>query len=330
MIISIFTPHGGCPERCHFCDQKVSGGTPIKAQEIVRTIEEHLKTQAQADELAFYGGTFTAMPRLRQKAYLLSVLPYLKTGKIKAIRISTRPDCIDADWVAELHSSFCLRTVELGVQSFDPKVLQSLGRTHSNENVEYATKVLKNLRIKLGYHFLIGSPNEEKQHDEQMLKRSLELKPDFVRIHPLLVLKNTPLEKQYLSGKFKPIDLEQAIQRCADLVQKFEANGIKVIRLGLQPNELLDQSIVAGAYHPAFGDLVRGRILRQHYEAKIKAQLEQMPPGGLLDKNVRVSVPKRELGTFYGPSRSNLEWLKHRFNLPSISVDMVEDRCEKP
>lgn len=320
MIISIFTPHGGCPERCSFCDQRVSGGNPVSARNITATIEAHLNSDSNpANEAAFYGGTFTAMPEARQRAYLDAVLPYLKDGRIDRVRISTRPDAIDENWMTHLRDHYQVRTVELGVQSFEDQALKRLGRTHSIDDVGLAVNTLHGLGLDVGLHLMLGCPEESPDADRVAQEHLARLKPRYLRLHPLLVLKGTVLEKEFALGRYEPLSLEQAIERAATLTQWAEKQGIKVIRLGLQTNELLGEAVVAGPYHPSFGDLVRGRILRRQIEGKL---LKSNVKSG--DK-VELLTPERSVGSVLGPQKANLEWLRRRFDLSLVSLSVVKD-----
>lgn len=315
MIISVFTPHGGCPERCTFCDQRVSGGEPLSARHVTRTIEEHLASGGRAEEIAFYGGTFTAMPRERQLAYLEAAAPFLREGRIGAVRVSTRPDALEEAWLTRLRDEYMLRTVELGVQSFDPRVLAALGRSHSPDDVTDGVAALKRLGIRASLHMMIGCPREGADEDQRTFEWLERLRPDMARFHPLLVLKGTTLEREWRSGAFHPLTLERAIERAAGLVPRLEALGIQVIRLGLQPNDLLGEAVVAGPYHPSFGDLVRGRVLRDRLEAMIRREIA-LPEGRALE----IRLPLGKAGTMRGKSGSNIEYLKVAFRLASVSI----------
>lgn len=330
MIISIFTPHGGCPERCRFCDQNASGGEPASHARVRDAIEAHLATSpdGRAGEIAFYGGTFTAMPAGLQLAYLMAAKPYLENGRIGSIRISTRPDALDREWLVRLRDEFGLRKVELGAQSFNPAVLRALGRSHGVECVEPALDLLDSLGLTAGLHFMVGCPAENAEDDRRCVEflARLRARVRFARIHPLLVLSGTALENDYRQGVFAPITLETAVERCAALTEKIEELGIRVIRLGLQPNEILAESIVAGPYHPGFGDLVRGRILRNRVAGMLEERVRNTRGLALAPREVEVHVPEPLLGQFKGPKAANLEWLKARFNLSSLQV-VVVDKC---
>lgn len=330
MIIPIFLPHGGCPERCTFCDQRVSGGKAVPLSTLQKTIEQHLSTlkskkaktspdpakfSKNKTELAFYGGTFTAMPKNTQLRYLNAVEPYLANNHIQEVRVSTRPDAIDFDWLKFL-KKYSLKTVELGVQSFDPMVLSALGRTHSIDSVRQAVDILRSLNLNLGIHVMIGCPLEKLDNDIKILENLNNLHPDFVRIHPILVIKGTPLENLYRSGEFQPIDLEEAINRAAFLCEKLEERGISVIRMGLQPNEILKDSIVSGPYHPAFGDLVRSRMMRNYLSQCIQGV------GNKGSVFITTNAQKRSLVS--GHKQENLLWLKEKFKLTSIHINVVK------
>ncbi|MEW6055896.1 MAG: radical SAM protein [Bdellovibrionota bacterium] len=319
MIISVFTPHGGCFERCSFCDQRVSGGKPASRRQITETIESHLKTRPRADEIAFYGGTFTALPRGLQLEYLDAVQPYIEQGLIGSVRISTRPDAIERSWVEMLLEKYKVRTIELGAQSFNPWVLKALGRSHSPEDTALATQTLKELGVTVGLHLMVGCPDEDPNEEQTTLEWLGRLKPHLIRIHPLLVLKGTGLEASWRQGRFQPLDLETATHRVACLAEAVEAQGMQIIRIGLQPNELLGESVLAGPYHPAFGELVRARV----YRNQIERALVRLHPGP--GDTLEISVSANRLSPVQGQKKANLTWLKSRFGLSSIQVNVLKD-----
>lgn len=318
MIIAVFIPHGGCPEKCHFCDQKTSGGTPVSAKHVTDTIDVHLATNGgTATELAFYGGTFTAMPRDRQLAYLNAAKPYFDAGVINGLRIATRPDALDEQWLKLLRDTYFLKTVELGAQSFTSAVLLGLGRSHSPQSIESGVKLLRELGLKSSLHMMIGCPNEADDEDQQTVTWLKQLRPDFVRIHPLLVIAGTELERRWKTDNtFVPLKLEAALERAAWLVEQIEAMGVKIIRLGLQPNDLLDLNVVAGPYHPAFGDLVRGQITRNRIARQVDS-LNEPSRGRVL----KLTVSRRLASGLKNRAAAHLTWLKNRYELSDITIE---------
>ncbi len=329
MIISIFTPHGGCPERCHFCDQRVSGGEPVSAKSVQDRIAAHLASAQRAPsknedttvDVAFYGGTFTGLPKPRQIAYLEAVRPYIDRGLVSGIRFATRPDAIDRLWLEELLKSYPIKVIELGVQSFNESALTLLGRTHTNEDVRDASRLIQDLGVQLGFHLMIGLPGETLQprdEDAMNVECTLRLRPDTVRIHPLLVIRGTELAAQYQAGLFKPLMLESAVDRAAFMTEAFEAHRVKVVRLGLQPNELLAEDVLAGAFHPGFGELVRSKMTLRYIERVLKNV--KIDPGTGLE----IECAPSRVSQVYGEKRSNIKYLKTRFNLPQTRVTVVK------
>lgn len=306
MIVPIFIPHGGCPERCTFCDQKVSGGDPVSLRQVEETLKKHLSTHdpLREVEVAFYGGTFTALSKQLQLKYLNLVKPY-------PVRIATRPDAIEAEWMKLLRDEYGLRKIELGVQSFNPEVLRALGRSHTVAQVSESRAILKDLGISTGFHLMVGCPMEKSWPEERaaLLTELSRLKPDFLRIHPLLVLNGSGLQAEP-SAMDSTLHLNEAIERCSDLWLDFEALGIPVIRWGLQANELLGAAVVAGPYHPAFGDLVKGRVLRR----AIMAQLADLSPPEPGMQTILIEAHSHEWSSLKGFENCNISWLRQKIS----------------
>ncbi|MEE9542618.1 MAG: radical SAM protein, partial [Thermodesulfobacteriota bacterium] len=103
LIIPIFIPFGGCSHQCVFCNQiKITGTTYLPGnREVVGTIDTHLSTWKKGGrkEIAFYGGSFTSLPKDVQTDYLKAAYKYVENGQVDGIRISTRPDSIDDDTI---------------------------------------------------------------------------------------------------------------------------------------------------------------------------------------------------------------------------------------
>ncbi len=300
MIIPIFIPHGGCPERCKFCDQKVSGGEVVSNREVAITIEKYLLTRKVDEKVdcAFYGGTFTALSRELQLKYLDTIKPFLELGLIENIRIATRPDSIEKLWLEKLQQEYGLDTVELGIQSFDEEVLAAAGRSHTHADVLHSTQIIKELNLKLGMHLILGLPCEKSSEDQNSLGHLLALKPDFARIHPLLVIQNTFFASEYQAGNLRVLTLEEAVKRAAFLTHELEENGIQVIRLGLQPNEKLSSDVIAGPNHPSFGELVRGRIVAMQLKKEGKASSQECE-----------NLPMHQLRLLRAHGNYNLNWM---------------------
>ena len=259
LIIPIFIPFGGCPHQCVFCDQKgITGKAALPGLDEVRqTIETYLSTWKGKGEkeAAFYGGSFTGLPVETQKAYLETAGAFLKTGQLDSLRLSTRPDYIDRE-IALFLREHHVATVELGAQSMVDEVLKASGRGHTASQTAEAVRILKDFGIKIGLQLMPGLPEDTFESVMFSMEEAVRLKPDFVRLYPSLVLKDTPLHKMYLAGKYRPWALEDMVDACARAKMLFDKAGIPVIRMGLQTTDELIESIVAGPYHASFRQLV--------------------------------------------------------------------------
>ncbi len=321
--IPIFVPHIGCPHTCVFCDQrKISGTRSALSPQMVRALlEESLSTvDAQDDaEIAFFGGSFTGIPETLMIDYLEAARPFLKSGKVRGIRLSTRPDNISPR-ILDILKAYGVTAVELGVQSLDSEVLKLSQRGHTIKDVETACGLIKKWGFKLGVQVMLGLPGDTFEKTMKTAYGVLELKPDMIRLYPVLVLKDTELELLYRSGRYKPLTLEEAIAWCAAVLPLFTRENITVLRVGLHAAETLEDSIVAGPYHPAFGELVESRILY----ARIIEQLNAMnlPAKGRMTVRVRPEL----MSKLIGQKRSNVKALQGKYGL-DIKV-LADSRVE--
>ena len=242
-IIPIFVPHLGCPNDCTFCNQKsISGQTKeVTAKEVKDTIEKYLKSFKNKDcykEVAFFGGSFTGIKKEKQEELLEAAYEYIKNKEIDSIRLSTRPDYIDKDELKML-KKYGVKTIELGVQSTNDYILRKCKRGHTFEDVKKASKLIRRFGFKLGHQMMIGLPESTKLDELNTAKDLAKLKPKIMRLYPVLVIKKTELEKEYLKGEYEPLSVEQAVERCKELYYFFNKKHITVIRMGLQSTDLI-------------------------------------------------------------------------------------------
>ena len=242
-IIPIFVPHLGCPNDCTFCNQKsISGQTKqVTAKDVTNTIEEYLKSfkdENSYKEVAFFGGSFTGIEKEKQEELLKAAYEYIKNKKIDSIRLSTRPDYIDKDEL-KLLKKYGVKTIELGVQSTNDYILKKCKRGHTFEDVKCASKLIRRHGFKLGHQMMIGLPESTKLDELNTAKDLAKLKPKMVRLYPVLVIKNTELEREYLKKEYEPLNVMQAVERCKELYYFFNKKNIEVIRIGLQSTDLI-------------------------------------------------------------------------------------------
>jgi histone acetyltransferase (RNA polymerase elongator complex component) len=316
MIIPFFIPHAGCPHQCVFCNQKNITGQhePLDATRLPQKIHEYLKNDRSSNpaQIAFYGGSFTALLRDTQKSFLEAVRPFIRSGQIKSIRLSTRPDCISKE-ILDLLNEYHVETIELGAQSMDDRVLTLSGRGHTEADTVNAVTLLGEYRFTVGLQLMPGLPGDSAHGFLNTVNKAIALKPGFVRLYPTLVIKDTPLEELYHTGRYAPLSLDEAVSLCRDALTRFEQKGIEVIRIGLQPTEELRKpgTIVAGPYHPSF---------RQHVESLIFLdKMRAVLTGKSFPEHIAVIlVNPRDISASIGQQRSNIGILEKEFNIHVI------------
>ena len=316
--VSIFVPHQGCPNKCSFCNQKsISGKSVLPTEKDVKeACEIAVKTAPSREgEIAFFGGSFTAIEREYMLKLLKSAYPYVKGGFFKGIRISTRPDCID-DEVCTILKNYGVTSVELGCQSMDDEVLRKNLRGHTVDDVKKSVGILRNFGFEVGLQMMTGLYSSDFEKDLFTAKEIINLKPDTVRIYPTIVLENTLLEEKYKSGEYKVMSLDETVSLCARLLMMFDEADIRVIRTGLHSGGNVDEGFVAGAYHPAFRELCESRI----YLKKIEEQIADLEPCQL-----EIYVCQGALSQAIGQKKEN----KKRIEEKGFSVRFKEDKSLK-
>ena len=247
-VIPIFVPHLGCPNDCIFCNQRSISGQQkmITKEDVIKTIDfylENIKDKEAKKEIAFFGGSFTGIDVEKQEEFLQTAYEYIKQGKADSIRISTRPDYINRTILKRL-KKYKVETIELGVQSANDYILKRCNRGHTFKDVKKASKLIRLYGFKLGHQMMVGLPESTRIDEINTAKELIKLKPKMVRIYPVLVIKNTKLEKEFLEKTYIPLTVVQAVETCKELVTMFNKKKIEIIRLGLQnTDEITDPNI---------------------------------------------------------------------------------------
>lgn len=316
-ILPIFIPHAGCPHQCVFCNQKTISGQKNAAEsgareQIARWLQ-WLRSSLE-NEAAFYGGSFTALDSDLQERLLFLTDELLERGIIGSVRLSTRPDYID-DKKLELLKKHGVRLVELGVQSLDDRVLEAAGRGHTAADVVQAMKRLRAYNFKTGLQLMVGMPLQSFSSLQDTVAQVIKLQPDIARIYPLLVIKGTPLAESWAKGEFQPLSLEEAVRQSAWVYDQLTTNGIKVIRVGLQPDDELcaPGNILAGPFHPSMGELVQSFLLRERLTDKLLALKGA--------EQIVISCPAQMESKLRGMKNSNIKYWQQLLAPAKIAVE---------
>ena len=304
--VAIFVPNLGCPHRCSFCDQRaITGQAALPGSQdvvsAVRTALDSLGENSRFAQIAFFGGSFTAIERGYMLSLLKAAAPFVWDGSFAGIRISTRPDAVD-DEILALLRAHGVTAIELGAQSMDDRVLSLNRRGHTARQVEEASSLVRRGGFSLGLQMMTGLFGDTARGAERTAEKLAALKPDTVRIYPALVMKNTELAEKYRTGEYCPMPLAEAVTLCGGLLDFFESRGIRVIRLGLHSTPELRENLLAGPWHPAFRELCESGLFLKKLLGYLKTY--GIPPG-----EITVAVNPRCVSRATGQNRRNLSAL---------------------
>jgi len=324
LIIPVFIMNSGCPHRCIFCNQKITAGNfPPKITrdffdaEVKSYLDRKEKKYVNV-EIAFYGGSFTGIDNTYQENLLSWANSYVEAGLVNSIRISTRPDYITKDSLTLLNK-YNVSTVELGAQSFNDEALRFAQRGHDAAATLAAMKILKEQGFSTGLHLMAGLPQDTPNGFMDSVNKAIELMPDTVRLHPVIVLAGTALAEEFRRGNYKPLELAEAIDLCRQSWEKLSKAGIRVIRIGLQVTDAMekDGAILAGPFHPAFGSLVLSSLF---YNSSLKL-LTGIPHNA---KELRFNVSGQDISNFRGMANMNIAAIKKLYPQANLIVESIE------
>ncbi len=316
--IAIFIPHNGCPNQCSFCNQKSITGKSYQPskEDVVNILEKAILDMGERSkkaQVAFFGGSFTAIDEKYMIELLGTAFEYIKNGIFSGIRISTRPDAISLN-ILKLLKSKGVKSIELGAQSMDDIVLKENFRGHTSRDVKEASYMIKEMGFSLGLQMMTGLYKSDKIKDYNTAVELVKLHPDTVRIYPTVVMKNTKLAELFYSGKYNPPNVEESVELCSELLILFKKNNIDVIRLGLHDTEELRRDMIAGAWHPAFRELCESELY-------VKKILKSVKENNIDVNNFEILVNKNEISKIIGHKKCNIDKFKSLGIKPIIKGD---------
>ncbi|MDD6807314.1 MAG: radical SAM protein [Oscillospiraceae bacterium] len=302
--IALFVAHKGCPNTCSFCNQRIISGQVDTAtkEDVSRAVNTAVQSGHRGSQLAFFGGSFTAIDSEYRRELLKAAYPFVLDGSISGIRISTRPDAINEDILNEL-KTFGVEAIELGAQSMVDEVLIANKRGHTADDVIKSSKLIKDYGFELGLQMMTGLYKDTDEGALYTAREIIKLSPATVRIYPTVVLAGTELEGLLNRGEFIPQRTDNAVKLCAKLIPMFERAGIKVIRVGLHSGGSVQDGFIDGAYHPAFRELCESEIYYNLAVEKLASLTNT--------KKVVIYVSPSEISKMIGQKRANIIKLKN-------------------
>lgn len=317
IIYPVFLPHAGCPFQCVYCNQQVVASHDRREPRILEFVESRLRAyctevlrSGHSGEIAFFGGTFSALPPALIESILAAASFHVRQGIFTGIRFSTRPDCL-GDEVVDIFLKYPVRTIELGVQSLCDSVLQESRRGYCVRSVQDSVKRVRDAGWALGIQMMAGLPGDTRGLFVESIRKAIALAPDFLRIYPTLVLEGTILADSFRKGVYTPLSLDEAVTWLAPAYDAALKAGIPVIRMGLHPDPALEKPgvILAGPYHPAFGHLVRCRWWRDRVDHEF-ASFSEIAGGEIV-----LRVSPNLVSDVIGHGRSNLKHWQARWDV---------------
>jgi histone acetyltransferase (RNA polymerase elongator complex component) len=333
-IVPVFIPHAGCPHRCVFCNQSAVTGRSdalLESSDWQTHARDFLRFRGRRQgisQIAFFGGNFLGLPEERILALLTEAMEYIRKAEVDGIRFSTRPDTVNRKTLS-LIAAFSVQTVELGAQSMDEAVLKLSRRGHTAADTLAAVELLRAAGYEVGLQVMVGLPGDDPAHLMETGRRIADLKPDFVRIYPTLVLAGSLLETWYRAGRYRPLEVEEAVEQTMPLYRLFRQHGIPVIRTGLQPTEGLSRggAVVAGPFHPAFGHLVQSACF-------LDAACKGLRRMAVSRQALEIRVHPRSLSRMRGLNNANCGAIRQEFGFSEVKVvpnaDMEENDISLP
>ena len=211
-----------CPNRdgtvgrggCIFCTAFGGGEFAEKSCQSIAQQLERAKTRVSDKNkdgkyIAYFqsfSNTYAPVSHLRQ-LYHEAIAP----EDIAGLAIGTRPDCLSEKVVQLLREINGIKpvSVELGLQTTNPDSVRYIRRGYENEVYFDAVRRLKAAGIEVVTHIILGLPAETPETAAQTTADAVAAGTDGVKFHLLHVLCGTDLEKEYLLGKFRCLELEE-------------------------------------------------------------------------------------------------------------------------
>ena len=317
--IPVFIPHLGCPNDCVFCNQRaISGRRFFDEKDAYETMRESVGRLSPGDEaeIAFFGGSFTGIDRDLMIRLLTAAREYVESGRVVSVRCSTRPDYIDPD-IIKILKEYRVGTVELGIQSTSDRVLSLSRRGHSRKDSQTACRMIKESGLRLGGQMMAGLPGSTPADEIKTANDICDWGADEARIYPTVVFRGTELCSMTERGEYLPLTNEEAAKRCADLIEIFDARGVKLLRVGLCSSENLasDEEVAGGPSHPAIGE----KAMSEVFFRRICRAAEENPEIAK-GSSLTVFVPSGCTSKAVGQHGRNLERLREKTGARRIKI----------
>jgi len=298
-VITVLTKAYPCPGNCIYCPSEVDvpksylSNEPAVMRAILNKYDGYDQVKTRLDslklqghpidkvELIVIGGTFSYLPRDYQEEFIKRCFDALngldsrslaeakvKNEKAKSrcvgLTLETRPDYIDEEEVKWFRYLGATR-VELGVQSLDDKILELNKRGHKIAETKRATQLLKDAGFKICYHLMPNLYGSNLEKDKKLFRKvfsNSDYRPDYIKIYPCMVTKNTPLFTLYKEGKYKSYTNEELI----DVISDIKKNTPFWVRIMRTIRDIPATSIESGSITSNLRQVILERSVKEGWQ----------------------------------------------------------------
>lgn len=225
-----------CARRCSYCDFAIAVRRTVPSDEFARTVRAEWQAwqdhpawagSPAVDTIYFGGGT----PSRLDPAAVALLLDGIRRDRTVApdaeITLEANPDDVSPG-AARAWRAAGVNRVSLGVQSFEPRVLTWMHRTHTAEQVPEAVAVLRDAGIDdLSLDLIFALPRTLERDWVADLDRALSLAPDHLSLYGLTVEPHTPLGRWTARSEVRPLDDDAYASEFLTAVGRIAAAGFE-------------------------------------------------------------------------------------------------------
>jgi radical SAM protein (TIGR01212 family) len=200
----------------------------------------------------------------------------LAEPSVIGLAIGTRPDAVDETKIRLLESiaSHCFVLVEYGLQSIYDKSLNFINRGHDYDAFLNALRLTEGRGIHIGAHIIVGFPTETREEMLAMAEEISLLPVEFLKVHQLQIVRDTPLEKMFGEKPFHTFEYDEYLDFIVDFIERLPSEIILQRLFATAPDSILIAPQWGKNRHQILRDIEKRLELRDTYQGrKFKAPL---------------------------------------------------------
>lgn len=246
-----------CAHHCCYCDFAVAAGQDDLRDRYLDALErelEQLEEPQPVDTLFIGGGTPTHLQSSQLERLLTTLRKWLPPNPGYEWSIEANPTSIDAEKIVAL-AEHGVNRISLGVQSFQPHLLEFLERDHSGETVFRAVELVRRKITNISLDLIFGVPGQTVKHWEDDLRTALSLEPVHLSTYGLTYEKGTRLWKDRERGRVQPLQEETELDMYLRAMDVLESAGFEQYEISsfARPGKTCRHNHVYWANHAYFG-----------------------------------------------------------------------------